>query len=264
LSTGESGDAEGEMRVSKEHDAIMDRLRPEAHGMEDRLVEAVEGVQGTKQAIDDALWRQADWAAFYAYLWVGPRMRKGRPPSAYGCLGPQVGFAPKTLELYAQTALMFWSDDPEEPYHRRLHDEYLTFHHHLIAASSNDPLGWLERAAEGNLSTAEMKRGIREAEGVPEDDVEDCPERVKRPMAVCKRQGKVVEDEECRDCPWRCGKDRADGRGAADAEDTDGEASRVGGEVRDEPPGDTDTSLWGGGVRREDGANSRHIQDDPV
>lgn len=96
------------------------------------------------EAGEEALWRQAEWAAAMA-------VKYGRETARL--LASEVGVSAAYVRQLIATAKAF--PTPES----RAQD--LSFTHHRIAAMTEDPEGWIERAAAEGMSTAQLRERIR-------------------------------------------------------------------------------------------------------
>lgn len=63
----------------------------------------------------------------------------------------------------------------------------LTFTHHRIAAGTEDPKGWLDKAVQEQMSTRQLEQAIKRAKGAKKDDLEPA----KRAWAKCE---KILEE----------------------------------------------------------------------
>ena len=97
------------------------------------------------EAESDALWTQATWAARLKPLYRDATARQ---------LSATSGKSPGCIRQLIRTALAF---PPEE----RAQD--LSFSHHRLCATTEDPLGWLTQAVANGWSWRELERRITDA-----------------------------------------------------------------------------------------------------
>jgi hypothetical protein len=91
----------------------------------------------------------------------------------------------------ARTALTF------SPENRMFPDEYITFGHHRICATTDSPLEWLQKAADNAWSIRQLNEAIKEASG------DQGPCEYKSSKIYCGLQGKEVDKAECEGCELR-------------------------------------------------------------
>jgi len=138
---------------------------------------------------DTARWLKAD----IALAWLGgdyPELIDWYP-KMWKAMSAEVGISPGRLMIWARTSHVF----PDEK--RVAGHEYITFDHHVICASTEDPEWWLNRAEYEEWSTRELRAAIREESGEPGK----C-RHLKR-CAYCQYQEKIIDIKECESCLLR-------------------------------------------------------------
>ncbi len=157
----------------------------------------VDRIWTTKIEQDTTYWLLAD-ACLEWQRWFGRTRKITKPLERHPALmlpiwkwlSAETGTAPRTLLEWARTAQAF----PAES--RVLADHLISFHHHRLCASTDDPHGWLKLAMDNDWSTGDLARAIKGG-----GDDEPC--RALERWIYCTTWQKRIDRAECDGCPHR-------------------------------------------------------------